>query len=441
MYHYSFTIFKKNKLIANRILSSSEQEDAKNKLKEQNIHHVINKGGLQIVLPFVIDETPQEILTELFGNPKSVFQEKHRDCKATSQVKITFGTNKDEPVIFSTFDANGMEKKQGGDDELYITYSGSNDVNAPDAIAHVKDLQNGQYELEFVQPFLPFEVERLERDILPGGIFTVVLQYTCGLGSYMPPTKQSWDQGGAINSKWEAKVPDNFLPPIVMARDRPKPQSFGEELTSYRAIYAIGDSTMRMFMGGYYPGLDNMITPRRENFGNIHSSEGGSVAGVGMPLSSNTLDKFIGIAKWLVREQGIEGDDGKDYALLIGSGVWDLLANNDEDQPNFYDHLKALREFISVVKGLTSAKVYWKSMTAVHVHRVLMKELDILVLDMYNFTYEAASQTVTKNPLGDARHYDGIFNGWMMDYFYPAKKGMAEMHLSDSQHAVVERLV
>ena len=185
-----------------------------------------------------------------------------------------------------------------------------------------------------------------------------------------------------------------------------------------------------------------------------------------MSLTSSTLDNFIGIAKWLVQAQGIEGDDGKDYALLLGSGVWDLLDMNEEEQPTFDDHLKALRQFMVVMKSLTSAKLYWKSTTAVHVHRVLgariervkycsssrakmlhdaqmelMKELDVPVLDMYNFTYEAADQTITKNPNGDARHYNGIFNERMMDYFYPVKKkGIDNMRLSDAKNVVVEEL-
>ncbi|GFH61791.1 hypothetical protein CTEN210_18267 [Chaetoceros tenuissimus] len=418
---------------------------------------------LQIVLPSIIDETPQQIITELFSNPKVVIEERHRDCKATAQVKITFDTT--NTVVLSTFDENGVKKNQGGD-EFYITYSAPSPVEGrsnvpPDAVvAHIKDLENGQYYLELVQPLLPVELEKLENDILPGGTFTVFLQYTCGLGSYMPPIKQSWDHGGAINSKWEAKIPDNFLPPIAMARDRPKPSSFGEEMASYRAIYGMGNSLMRQFMGGY-PGPDLMDTPRRENFGNIVNV--GPVLSSALPLSLSTVDKFIGIAKWLVQEQGIEGDDGKDDAVIIGSGVWDLLANNEEEQPNFDDHLKAVRELIEAVQGLTSAKVYWKSMTAVHVHRVvgargiervkycstsrakmlhdgqmeLMKELDIPVLDMYDITYEAADHTQN----GDARHYDGIFNEYMIDYFYPVEKGNDNLRLSDAQNAVEERLI
>mmetsp|Transcript_17431 Transcript_17431/g.21292 ORF Transcript_17431/g.21292 Transcript_17431/m.21292 type:complete len:489 (-) Transcript_17431:122-1588(-) len=444
-----------------RLLSREDENTGNN---EQLISPTIGSplNQLQMVVPSVIDETPQQIMTELFSNPKAVMEERNQECKATSQVKISFDT---EAVILSTFDKDGVEKKEGGD-EFYITYhgNGNEDDVPPDVVAHVKDLQNGQYMLELVQPFLPFEVERLEGDILPGGIFTVALQYTCGLGAYMPPTKKTWEHGGSINSSWKAQVPQGFLPPITMARNRPKPPSFGEEMASYKAIYAIGDSTMRMFMGGCYQDIDNMGTPRRENFGHITESDKScSVAGVGMAFTSSTLDKFIGIAKWLVQGQGIEGDDGKDYALLLGSGVWDILDMNEKEQPNFDDHLKALKEFIGVVKSLTSAKLYWKSMTAVHIHVVrgardiervaymstsrakmlydaqmgLMRELDIPVIDMYNFTFEAADQTLP----GDGRHYNGIFNERMMDYFYPVKnKEMDNVRLSDDKNAVVEKL-
>lgn len=282
----------------------------------------------------------------------------------------------------------------------------------PDAVAHVKDLHNGHYMLELVQPLLPAENASMESTISSGGTFNnVILQYACGLGSYMPPTKY----GGAINSRWYAQVPEGFLPPIAMSRDRPKPQSFGKQMGSYRAIYAIGDSLMRQFIGGYY---------RRKNFASTHiSGEFGHAAALGMPLKSSTLHYFVGLAENFVKHQGIEGDKGSDCALWLGSGVWDVLANNEEEQSSFHDHLKALREYISFVQGLTKAQIYWKFMTGLHNHRTnganlpggprvervrylsasrgkmlfdaqmeLMKELNIPVFDMYNFSYEAADQ-------------------------------------------------
>lgn len=449
-----------------RVLTEKESSDGPH---DATIVFPFDKmNGLAIVLPSAVDTTPQKIITDLVSNPEAVIDERHRKCKATTQVKISFETtDTNKPVMLSTFDENGVEKKEGGD-EFYITYSASTEVNSnvPDVVAHVKDLHNGQYMLELVQPLLPFEVQRLEEDILPGGILTVVLQYTCGFGSYMPPTKETWDHGGAINRQWHAQVPQDFLPPIVKARDRPMPQSFRKELASYRAIYAIGDSLMRQFTGMYHPDLYKLNALRRDNIGQVNSY-GGAVLGARASLKSSTLDKFIGLAKKLVRDQGIEGDKGSDYAIWLGSGVWDLLDNNHDEQPNFDDHLKALRELIGIMKGLTNAKLYWKSMTGVHVHIAhganikddfavermsycstsrakmlydaqmkLMKELDIPVFDMYNFTFEAADQTLP----GDARHFNGELNEMMMDYFYPVRKPIANgLNSTDSNYVQEER--
>lgn len=418
--------------------------------------------GLQIVLPATIDTTPQRIMTELFSDPEAVIEDKHRKCKATSQVKISFDSK--NSVMLSTFDEDGVEKKQGGD-EFYITYSaasttdGSSNIVAPDAVAHVKDLDNGRYILELVQPLLPFEVERLESDILSGGTFTVVLQYTCGLGSYMPPTKATWGHGGAINTKWYAKFPEGFLPPITMARDRPLPESFGKEMASYRAIYTIGDSLMHQFIGGTYQG-EKMDTRRRDNLSYASM--------LGLPLKSSTLEIFVRKAKSLARDNGFEGNKGSDCALLLGSGVWDVLANNEDQQPNFDDHLEALRKYMLAVQEFTNAKIYWKSMTGLHIHSTnganiigspgvervrylsasrakmlhdaqiqLMEDLNIPVLDMYNFTYEAADQSLP----GDGRHFNGELNERMMDFFYPIEKSINNVQLSEGKAAVEERFV
>ena len=383
------------------------------------------------------DPHPQAILDDLFLQDQTPFKEALLDgpvCPATSQVRIVFDPQRnDGPVILKSYNVDGEPKTNGGD-EYYITYSmPENEKGYPDAVAHSKDLGDGTYELKFVQPLLPGpDGKARPAAISGGGTVSVMLQYTCGLGGLMPPTKAGWTTGGAVNRLWTTKVDASVVPPVVMARDRSTvPEQFGFAFSNYKNAFSVGDSLMSQFIGGHYA-EDHQ---RRSNMRTAKQ--------MGVSLRTDTLEKFLGKVRDLLEGRDLYGSKGSNSALILGSGVWDIL-DNEKWQPNFDDHMEAVKQYIQAVQEMTDAHIYWKSMTAMHINIVrnplgfdrvrymsstraksiydkqveLMRELNIPVLDMYDMTYEAQEHT---RP-GDGRHYSVFFNDLLMDYFYPTNE-------------------
>jgi len=182
---------------------------------------------------------------------------------ATSQVRITnmktMGKNSvSGHMIFKSIALDVTIKTVGGD-EYYVKYTGSERTNggsSPDNVAHITDLDNGMYELHFVQPFFPMHTgtittgHRRSDSIvdLQDGKLEVNINYTCGIGYLAPHTKFMWIKGGYINSHWEVAVKLSMVPSITMAEDRPLSQQFGSSLRNYDAIYGVGDSLIRQFV-------------------------------------------------------------------------------------------------------------------------------------------------------------------------------------------------
>ena len=133
-------------------------------------------------------------------------------------------------------------------------------------------------------------------------------------------------------------------------------------------------------------------------------------------------------------------------AIVIGSGVWDILADNAaESGENFESHLAAAKEFVLALQQFhPDKKLYWKSMTAMHIHEVtknddwehikrvyymsnararqlyqlqkdLMGELNVTVLDIFDSFYYGAHMTKE----GDGRHFQPGFNDMVLGWFYP----------------------
>ena len=422
-------------LATSRTLSDQEEVEGKG-TTSPNPYDV----KFELVLPpCKPDPEPQAILDEKFLQDQTPFKEALLDgpvCPATSQVRIVFDPQRsDGPVILKSYNVDGEPKTNGGD-EYYITYSmPENEKGYPDAVAHSKDLGDGTYELQFVQPLLPGPDDKSRpAAISGGGTVSVILQYTCGLGGLMPPTKAGWSTGGAVNRLWKAKVDASVVPPVVMARDRSTvPEQYGFAFSNYKNAFSVGDSLMSQFIGGdrRYPD-DHQ---RRSNMEvGIH---------VGQSLRAETLDAFLGKVRYLIRGRDLYGSKGSNSALILGSGVWDIL-DNEKWQPSFDDHMEAVKQYIQAVQEMTDAQIYWKSMTAMHINIVtsplgfdrvrymsstraksiydkqveLMRELNIPVLDMYSLTYEAQEHTRR----GDGRHYSVFFNDVLMDYFYPTNE-------------------
>jgi hypothetical protein len=357
---------------------------------------------------------------------KLIFLQKNRtnftSCPVTSQVRII---ESPDQWKLQSLTIDGEAKTVGGD-EYYITYADDSMSSSSilTAVAFVSDCQDGSYDLRFVtSPSLNATTK------LSGiGRVTIILQYSCGLGHLAPPVKLNWNTGGAINSRHVVKnrrAPpmETFVPPS------------GIDLTRYEQVVAIGDSTMKHFVEHNQP---NTFWPGH----------------VGGALSLETVDKPFPRTNKMMNPSFLSQiqshvtstrEKFRNVALLMGSGVWDILADDVIQDPEFQDHRAAVRLLItSVRQEFPDIDLYWKSHTAMHVHRVadqndwqqvrrvfymsssrshdlyqyqkdIMAELNVTLLDLYPATYLSAELL----EFGDGRHYTKEFNKRLLDWFYP----------------------
>jgi len=388
------------------------------------------------------DQIPHEIIENLRRQDPGPIDPL---CRPTSQVIITkddcvYERNNGGPIIMQSLSLDGKPKTVGGD-EFYITYTqglGNGKWSmfnhySPDAVARIVDLDDGRYELHFVQPVGPtINGPRLPLSMVEGqgGKLDIHLEYTCGVGALWPPAKSNWVDGGSIYTNWEAEVDASMVPSIEMKEDRPMPQQFGYEWSRYKSIHSVGNSMIRTFVYG-----TNGIR-RQKNMG-----QGPNNAN---PLNLNTLPKWLRVIKKLDTEESVNSGDS---ALLLGSGMWDMLMGTDENMDN---HLEAVEKYIRGIRIMAPlADIYWKSMTATHMYvynktfvsgglierarktlrynsrnraqafyeaqAKLMQRLDVPLIDMFNMTFDAGEWHV----LNDAAHFKSEFNDYLMDYFYP----------------------
>ena len=373
--------------------------------------------------------------------------------------------------------------KTVGHDEFYITWQEQQQYTStkhPSAVALIHDRNDGSYELEFVMPppvivdvdvssgstvssssssSSSSSIKTLTTSTNVGsGNLTIYYQYTCGMGNMAPPSKDDWNDGGALFQRYTVEVPQ-----------RPSIRSFHHQslidpvtqqplsLSNYQQVLVFGDSAMRQFVKNtsrtYQPNLV-FRTKRRK------------------PWTTALMEEHLMV---LEKQLGRDLDKAANQsphatALLVGSSIWDVLAstkNNDfassssssslgvDSQKNvFDDHLKACRHFVIFIRHrYPNVDILWKSPTAMHIHvvvtdpsdptknttenikllldrvrymstsrmghlyqlqRQLMQELQIPFLDIYEATYLSASWTFP----GDGRHYLPELNKQMLNWFY-----------------------
>jgi hypothetical protein len=306
-------------------------------------------------------------------------------------------------------------------------------MTSPTAIAFVRDRQDGSYHLEFVtSPSL--NATTTTRPLMGIGSVTIILQYSCGLGHLAPPAKLHWSTGGAINAQFKvenrtAPHMDNFMAPSTR----------GIDLSRYDKVLAFGDSTMGNFANHNLGADTNIYWP-----GNV-----------GAPLNSQTVDQvFLHQIKGNVTLAVRRRTKFHTIALLLGSGVWDILADDDlknQQGPQFKDHRVACRQLIASIRNeFPVLDIYWKSITAMHIQQVasdkndwfhvdrvfymsssrahdlyryqkeIMAQLNVTMLDLYPATHLSADHLEP----GDGRHYTREFNKMMLDWFYPHSKNL-----------------
>ena len=197
----------------------------------------------------------------------------------------------------------------------------------------------------------------------------------------------------------------------------------------YNVVVAYGDSTMGQFA------QRNLIWP------------GGNI---GAPLTTETVHysrerKGVVSPSFLTQitnqVENAREKYGNNIALVMGSGVWDLLADTHVDKvPTFGTIDKHLRQLISAIcTTFPTLDLYWKSVTAMHIHQVqqldiervfymsssraydlyqfqkeIIQDLNVSFLDLYPATFCSAEHLLTL----DGRHYTPEFNLKMLNWFY-----------------------
>lgn len=263
-----------------------------------------------------------------------------RDCKITSQVRLIASSPR---WIIQSMDEHGVDKFVGGD-EFYITYTDSSrSRETSTAVAHVTDLKNGRYELDFVTTPMDPNPENLSGT----GLLRIYFQYSCGIGFLPPMTKLDWNIGGT--SSFFAKVENIQMPPIRIFQ-YPSLGDICFREPQFETLIGVGDSVLNNFV--------------RNKSANIPNTMKGKLRG---PLTTATVqDKVL----FIENEYGSYIKSHR-VALLVGSSTWDIIHNDDNDDPYFADHFRAVRAYVKKLKNhFPNTTLIWKAPSALHVHRV-----------------------------------------------------------------------
>ena len=353
-------------------------------------------------------------------------------CAPTAQVKVKM--NEDRWIV-QTFDHLGREKNVGGD-EMYVTYTdetakptGGNVDAPPTAVAFIEDLNNGQYRLKFsTTPLNP-----IPNNLSGGGTLKIYFDFTCSIGMLPPPTKLRWKHSGATNRNGEGRVKQPAMNTFIA----PQLPNFN----NLPLVVFFGDSTMlqmikdRKRMEELQTEENIFLKPNVFFHANIRTE-------FSMEKMNYIKKKF----QVMHRKQMLKYE--RDVSIVIGSAIWDILVP-DVQSAGFEDHLEACKFWVEYLrKTYRGRTLYWKSPSALHMHRVncteanyeleaclnstrylsnsrvralhqkqkaLMNELNMPYLDLFDTYYLSAYYTAE----GDGRHYAPELNEMILDQFYP----------------------
>jgi hypothetical protein len=264
------------------------------------------------------------------------------------------------------------------------------------------------------------------------GSLTFYYDYTCGIGSMMPPTKNSFARAGEIQATFTiSNVPQppfqTFSPPNI---------NYEIDLSKYDEVIFFGDSLMREFSGAKAPhyNLDHRVY--YDNTNQALSSQ------------EEMQSLYAKLQEWHGSELQSQNQS---VAVVLGSSTWDILRYRIE--PDLREHREAIRAFVQRVQNnYPKANLYWKSPSAIHLHnfkglaglttdpvwlsrsrymcygvphqvhraqKALLRELGVPYLDLYTAYFLSAPWS---RP-GDARHYQDPVGARLLSYYW---KGLNE---------------
>ncbi|KAL3927472.1 MAG: hypothetical protein SGBAC_013074 [Bacillariaceae sp.] len=382
-------------------------------------------------------------------------------CPWTAQYRLELHPSANETEeywLLQSLDNHGRPKTIGGD-EMYVMYHHRNRTKTtPTAVAYSLDQGDGTYRLEFhTTPFTKikninwlsslgrqgskllregrFEAKGTtntgKRFKFDGGVITLFMTYTCGLGDLHHPAKKEWRTGGAIMTRYDTYVP---YPPQMRVFQAPNADE-KIDLDQYHKVMIFGDSNLQ--------GLwrDNI-----ESIKNLHFIRKPDSA-----LQMRSMRRlFLPKIQWFVNSTIYEDENPSQhrYALMIGSACWDVVFP-EQSGPDFVHHLTAMRFMLKQLKyafgPMGNVDLYWHSGFALQLyvagqedgwfdrrplkymsyHRsfdLYRKQVELLklvgnitLLDFMHTTYLCGHEYIR----GDARHTMPLLNRRLLTYYYP----------------------
>ncbi|CAJ1926221.1 unnamed protein product [Cylindrotheca closterium] len=384
-------------------------------------------------------------------------------CPWTAQYRLKLhpGSNETEEYwLLQSLDNHSRPKTMGGD-EMYVMYHHRNKTKAaPTAVAYSLDQGDGTYRLDFhTTPFTRRKdinfvnmmgrkgskllregryqpkgtSETGSRFKIDGGIFTLFMSYTCGLGELHHPAKKEWRTGGAIMRRYHTYVP---YPPQMRVFQSPNADR-KIDFDKYHKVMIFGDSN-----------LHGLWRDNNQTIKNLHFIRKPDSA-----LQMRSMKRlFLPKIQWFANLTMYEDDNPFEnrYALMIGSACWDIVFPENSG-PEFNNHLTALRYMLKQLKytfgPMGNVDIYWHSGLALQLyvagqeggwfdrrplkymsyHRsfdLYRKQVELLkhvgnitLLDFMHASYLSGHQYIR----GDARHVMPLLNRILLTYYYPSR--------------------
>jgi hypothetical protein len=353
---------------------------------------------------------------------------------STSQSKSkSINIKTEKPWILQTFDSRGLAKSVGGD-EVYIIWKGQ---NGDQAVAWAHDLLDGTYELEFVQPPIRSVQGQSEPDhaLATKGKLTIFYDFSCGIGSLMPPLKENYTRAGEVQTMVLQKgVP---RPPI---REYAQPNAdYALDLSKYDFVYFFGDSMIQQLSRRFQTNLywNDKIFYQENVAQSLTTTED-------VDTMLQKLRDWHGTS--LMAAAANANNASRSLAVVTGSSLWEILRGHVD--PGYRRHEAACRAFVMKFRDeFPGVDLYWKSPSALHFHKLrilrkdqdallrerarymsqalpyqmyklqkaLMKELDVPFLDLYEAYYLSGPWTRTR---WDARHFRDEISALLLSYYW-----------------------
>jgi hypothetical protein len=330
-----------------------------------------------------------------------------------------------QPWILQTFDSRGA--KSVGGDEVYIIWKQGQ--NGDQAVAWAHDRHDGTYELEFVQP--PIRKGKLdEQEHAAKGRLTVYYDYSCGIGSLMPPSKENYTRAGEVQT---LVIQKGVRRPPIREFIEPN-RDYAIDLSRYDFVYFFGDSMIQQLSRRFQKNLywnDKIFYQHN----------------VAQSLTTTTdVDTMLQKLRDWHGSNLTATRSGQSIAVVTGSSLWEILRGHVD--PGYQRHQAACRSFVTRFRSeFPGVDLYWKSPSALHFHKLrilrkdpdsllrerarymsqalpyqmhllqkaLMKELGVPFLDLYEAYYLSGPWTRTR---WDARHYRDEISALLLSYYW-----------------------